>query len=446
MANPEHLKALKEGVEAWNAWREVNPETKPNLSGADLSGAHLRKARLSGADLSGASLDGADLHDADLRSADLQGADLRGADLVYAKLRHTNLSGADLREADLRGAVFRRGTLSRARVADASLRGANLSGANLRGTDLSRAVLNSTNLSGADLSRADFRGARLIDANLSDTNLIGANLSRANLANADLSNANLSDANFSDANLKQSDLKAAYLSHVVFGNVDLRKAKSLELCKHRGSSTISTTTLTKSKGRIPEIFLKGCGLSDWEIAAAKLHDPDLTSEQMLDLTYEVFDIKAESPIQINPIFISYRRTDSDFVEAIEPLLDEKRLRYWRDVHDMVSGPIEEQVERAIEHNRIMLLVLSKDSVESRWVEWEVKKADNLAQENREHVLCPIALDDSWESCRWPGWLRDQIEKYNILDFSKWKDENAMSAAFQKLIDGLGIYYPKDVAG
>ena len=41
---------------------------------------------------------------------------------------------------------------------------------------------------------------------------------------------------------------------------------------------------------------------------------------------------------------------------------------------MVAGPIEEQVERAIQVNRIVLLVLSKDSVESDWVEWEVKKA------------------------------------------------------------------------
>ncbi|MGA2411123.1 MAG: hypothetical protein ABSG46_12140 [Candidatus Binataceae bacterium] len=29
MANPEHLAKLKEGVEAWNQWREENPEILP---------------------------------------------------------------------------------------------------------------------------------------------------------------------------------------------------------------------------------------------------------------------------------------------------------------------------------------------------------------------------------------------------------------------------------
>ncbi len=36
MAKPEHLKILKEGVEAWNKWRGKNAEVGPDLSRADL--------------------------------------------------------------------------------------------------------------------------------------------------------------------------------------------------------------------------------------------------------------------------------------------------------------------------------------------------------------------------------------------------------------------------
>ena len=36
MANPEHIKWLLEGVEAWNARREQNP-FRPDLEGADIS-------------------------------------------------------------------------------------------------------------------------------------------------------------------------------------------------------------------------------------------------------------------------------------------------------------------------------------------------------------------------------------------------------------------------
>jgi hypothetical protein len=66
MANDEHVTLLKQGVAAWNAWREKNPDIRPDLSeailgGADLSGANLFMADLSGAILVKANLDNADL-------------------------------------------------------------------------------------------------------------------------------------------------------------------------------------------------------------------------------------------------------------------------------------------------------------------------------------------------------------------------------------------------
>jgi len=51
MANDEHLKLLVRGVEAWNQWREEDPNTLPDLRGiklveADLSGANESPAVL----------------------------------------------------------------------------------------------------------------------------------------------------------------------------------------------------------------------------------------------------------------------------------------------------------------------------------------------------------------------------------------------------------------
>jgi hypothetical protein len=40
MANLDHVKMLKQGVAAWNAWREKNPDIRPDLRGADLGGAN----------------------------------------------------------------------------------------------------------------------------------------------------------------------------------------------------------------------------------------------------------------------------------------------------------------------------------------------------------------------------------------------------------------------
>jgi uncharacterized protein YjbI with pentapeptide repeats len=60
MANQEHLAILKKGVEAWNRWRQQNPEVIPdlrlaNLIAADFHGASLDYAVLGWANLERAS-------------------------------------------------------------------------------------------------------------------------------------------------------------------------------------------------------------------------------------------------------------------------------------------------------------------------------------------------------------------------------------------------------
>jgi pentapeptide repeat protein len=69
MADPEHLRILKQGVEEWNSWREKNVELRPDLHAADLSAANLQAADLRGANLSAANLSRANLRWADLSAA-----------------------------------------------------------------------------------------------------------------------------------------------------------------------------------------------------------------------------------------------------------------------------------------------------------------------------------------------------------------------------------------
>jgi uncharacterized protein YjbI with pentapeptide repeats len=64
MADAEHVARLRQGVEAWNAWRRTNPAITPDLADANLMEAYLIEADLRGADLGGA----------DLRKANLFGA------------------------------------------------------------------------------------------------------------------------------------------------------------------------------------------------------------------------------------------------------------------------------------------------------------------------------------------------------------------------------------
>jgi hypothetical protein len=185
MANDEHVALLKQGVAAWNAWRDENPNIRPDLGGASLSEANLSGVDSTtydlrgavGANLSDAILSGADLTKADLRGADLTKADLRGADLSGARLHKSNFFGADLTKAVLRRAVG---------AADFSV--ANLSGADLSGANFQQAYLNKANLQGAYLPAAmligtDFSGADLTGCHIFGVSAWGLNLDGAKQQN-----------------------------------------------------------------------------------------------------------------------------------------------------------------------------------------------------------------------------------------------------------------------
>ena len=163
-------------------------------------------------------------------------------------------------------------------LSGANLGGADFSGAILGGTELNAAVLRGVvfslaNLTGADLIMADLRNARfiettLIDANLHKANLSGAEFHAAFLRGAVLTLANLSDANLGYAVLNGTELRGADLSGAKCDDPQtllmsiFPTFKGLDSVEHRGPSTIGTDTLFRSKGKIPEVFLRGCGVPE----------------------------------------------------------------------------------------------------------------------------------------------------------------------------------------
>lgn len=123
----------------------------------------------------------------------------------------------------------------------------DLSGADFSNANFVRADLSFANLSAADLSQAD-----LTDANLSQSDLSGANLSGTSLFDANLSGANLDGTVFTDA----------IIGMTTFANVDLSTANGLDSIDHVGPSPVGVDTIYKSKGNIPVVFLRGCGIPD----------------------------------------------------------------------------------------------------------------------------------------------------------------------------------------
>jgi uncharacterized protein YjbI with pentapeptide repeats len=410
MANEEQLSILKQGVEVWNKWRDENRTVE-----IDLSRAHLIKV---------------DLTEANFSEANLSEADLSEANLSRAEFRQANLE-----QANLSGAILSDAYLGAAHLSGAILRGASCSKASLSKADLSR-----VDLSRANLERADLRGAILqailFQTNLSLENLFEADLRRATLLEADLGGTHLDGSNFFQARVGDT----------IFGSSDLSEVRGLDNVHHSGPSAISTDTFSLSKGKIPDVFLRGCGLSDWEVEGVKLYNPHLSNDDVNQTLYRMYELRATQALQVSPLFVSYSHEDSEFVDKIGDSLTKKGVRYWRDIHDMKAGRMEKQIDRAISQNRTVLLVLSENSLKSDWVEHEVRTARELEKEMGRDVLCPVALDDSWKSSHWPKRVMEQIMEYNILDFSAWKDDSKFDSMFRKLIDGLELFYKGESHG
>lgn len=327
---------------------------------------------------------------------------------VRPDLIEANLHRADLSEVNLSRANLSRATLDRADLAYADLSEANLHQANLIEADLVWANLSKASLSSAVLEAADFSWANLSEADLREADLIGANLYRADLSLADLYLANFEDTHLND--------------------LDLRTAKGLEKVIHSGPSSIGMNTLYRSKGQIPDIFLRGCGLPDSFIK----YLPSL--------------IGALQPLQYYSCFISYSGANEEFARRLHERMQQAGLRVWFAPHDLKGGrKLYDQIDDAIRIYDKLILVLSESSICSGWVETELRKAFEKERRENRRTLFPIGLVEyaTLESWRLPDSssgkdLAEEVRGYFVPDFSQWKEHDAFEAAFARLLADLKV--------
>ena len=148
---------------------------------------------------------------------------------------------------------------------------ADLGDSDLESADLHGAKLERSQLERADLTKANCRGTRLREANLFEAELGAVDLGLADLGGANLSKARLGHANLRMANLAGANFDQVHIEGTTFSDVDLSESLRLENVTHDGPSHISVDTIYKSGGKIPDVFLRGCGLQDWEIELIKLY-------------------------------------------------------------------------------------------------------------------------------------------------------------------------------
>jgi len=380
MARKQHLQVLRQGRDQWDAWRKENPKITPDLSEADLRGMELKFVDFRRADLTRSNLSGiyavhGQFHNADLRGADLRDGQFSEASFLHANLSNVNAFAAEFAECDFTSAKVHRSVLQEAR--------------------LMRADLHRASLREADLTEADFSSASLERAKLCKAVLVGSNLIAANLTGTDFTNAEFGDT--------------------VLVNTNLKTCIGLDTIYHFRRSFIDIDTLIAS-GELPTRFLQGLGLSDGVID----YLPSLLNR----------------PISFYSCFISYSVKDELFARRLHSDLQAHGVRCWFAPEDMKIGDrIRDMIDESIRVHDKLLLVLSRQSIGSTWVEKEVETAFEQETKRGALVLFPIRLDDAVMETQ-KAWAADIKRTRQIGDFRQWNDQDQYGIAFDRLLRDL----------
>jgi uncharacterized protein YjbI with pentapeptide repeats len=357
MANPEHLSILRKGVKEWNRWMQKRPAIERESDGA---------------------------------------GDPINFVVSAAHLQRADLSGADLTKMDLKGVDFSGVFLSEVKLATANLANANMVG---------------TRVAMSDLSSANLR-----NANLTNAHLLGSSFERANLSRTCLRHTNLVNVDFSYCEISGANFSFAGFGGVKLVDVNLSTAVGLETTRHGAPSSIGIDTIYKSKGNIPEVFLRGAGV------------PEDFITYMRSLVGKAIDFYS--------CFISYSSKDDDFAQRLHADLQQKGVRCWFAPEDLKIGDkFRARFEDSIRVYDKVMVILSENSIRSPWVQDEVEAALEKERKKKKPVLFPIRLDDGVKKTR-QAWAASLRRTRHIGDFCAWKDHDQYQKSFERLLRDL----------
>lgn len=350
---------------------------------------------------------------------------------VWNEWRDTNqdiwpdLSGIDLSNKDLSYRDFHYVDFSRANLIGSDLSYCNLSSTNLTSTQLQSSTINHTQAEWANFTDACLDNATLMGTNFEKTRFERASMKEVNAANssfeaailhmANLSGAYLADTQFLRTDMKRVTLNQAQLGLTLFVDTNLFGAIGLESCEHGSFSFVDNRTIAKS-GEIDSDFLKGCGLPD----ALINHYPDLV----------------KGTIRYKDCFISCSESDFELADHLYKNLWGNGVICYLYKHDMRWGArIWDSLDDAIAGTDKFILILSKDSIRSEWVEDEVTKAFAEERKRNEDILLPLMIDNTIMESQEP-WASKIKNGRNVANFQNWRDPVEGQKLLRKLMELL----------
>lgn len=120
------------------------------------------------------------------------------------------------------------------------------------------------------------------------------------------------------------------------------------------------------------------------------------------------------------VFISYSHRDKKFVNLLTNRLREHNIDVWLDSKEISIGSnIAERIKNGISNVDFFILILSKNSADSKWVNYELSATILNEISRQETIILPVLIED----CQIPFSLQDRL--YADFRFSFDKGFNSL---------------------
>jgi hypothetical protein len=97
---------------------------------------------------------------------------------------------------------------------------------------------------------------------------------------------------------------------------------------------------------------------------------------------------------LGKVFISHTSADKPFVRRLAARLKKEGFDYWLDEHDLIAGdPLPATIAKALQAAKVILIVISKASVASNWLRYELNVATARMIKGECRVI-PIVTDET----------------------------------------------------
>jgi len=148
------------------------------------------------------------------------------------------------------------------------------------------------------------------------------------------------------------------------------------------------------------------------------------------------DQRSEVQPEFYSCFLSYAQADEEFVWRLASDLQNVGISCWLDRADMpIGGQISQELHRGLAGQDKVLLVLSENSVDSGWVQEELRRVTDLESLRRRDILFPIGIDDfAFATTR--ASIRELRGKRQIANFTGWTNDAVYRLSLRRLVRDL----------